>query len=172
MPNKVYIGLDNGCTASIGVLGLSIGPIFAKPKVKKCANYHKNGRNITRIDHSGFYAWLCGIQTCAKDEGKDLVCTAEKPYTGIATTAILAGRAYESELVAFERLHIPVFTIAASDWQGCKKHKGLLPYGKNTKESSMELGIQLFPSLEKEIRKHGDADGLLIAHWAMENGLW
>jgi hypothetical protein len=29
----------------------------------------------------------------------------------------------------------------------------------------MELGRRLFPECEREITRHGDADGLMIAEW-------
>lgn len=178
--DRAYVGLDNGTTASFGVLGMDCGMLFAKPPVFKRKDYHKTGKNITRISNPKFLAWLADIKLRAKAEGKTVLVVIEKPFTGMACTAVLAGRAYESELIAIEALELETITIFAAEWQGTKKVKGLLPYLPKvkgmkgsiaTKKASMELGIALYPHLEKEITKHGDFDGGLIAHWAMQNNL-
>lgn len=36
-------------------------------------------------------------------------------------------------------------------------------------KASLQIGIQLFPSLRESIEGQGDADGILIAEWARRN---
>lgn len=49
-------------------------------------------------------------------------------------------------------------------WQRILLPKGAK--GPELKKASMDIGCRLFPEHEKLIRKHKDADGLLIAEWA------
>ena len=47
--------------------------------------------------------------------------------------------------------------------QGCK--------GEDLKRASEDIGLRLFPSLRPVIKKHKDADALLIAEWARREDL-
>lgn len=45
------------------------------------------------------------------------------------------------------------------------------PHGLDLKKESLKKGIEICskrPELQSIIKKHGDADGLLIAEWALE----
>ena len=171
---KVYIGIDNGTTASIGVLHLGVAR-FLKPPTRSVLNYHKKAANITRIDHPAFLVMMRGLRDEATAQGSDLVAIMEKPFTGMAHTAALSARCYESEIIALEALGIPYETICSTDWQGTQKAAGMLPTGlkgsKAQKVASLDVGCRLFPHLADQIRKHKDADGLLIAKWASRHGL-
>lgn len=172
---KVYLGIDNGITASIGILGLASGPQMTVPPIKKQLNYHKKASNISRIDYPQWYRFLSELQAQCLAEGSRIFAILEKPFTGMAHTAVLSGRCYEAEVIALEELGIAYETICSTDWQGTKKSIGLLPEGlkgsKEQKIASKCVGIRLFPELEAKIKKHGDADGLLIAEWARRKGL-
>jgi hypothetical protein len=80
------------------------------------------------------------------------------------SATITALRAFESTLILLEFLKFPHAFIDSKEWQ-----KKLLPKGvkgtENLKKESMELGCKLFPQHQELIRKHKDADGLLIAEY-------
>jgi len=76
-----------------------------------------------------------------------------------------AMRTLEAEVLILESLKIPYMYCDSKEWQ-----KELLPFGtKSTpelKKASMDIGCRLFPEHEVLIKKHKDADGILIAEWA------
>ena len=52
--SKIYIGIDNGTSGTIGIVGDSISPIFVHTPVKKEQNYTKAKQSITRLDVKHF----------------------------------------------------------------------------------------------------------------------
>jgi hypothetical protein len=80
-----------------------------------------------------------------------------------------AMRTLEAQVLILESLKIPLMYVDSKDWQ-----KDLLPRGtKGTpelKKASMDIGCRLFPQHDELIRKHKDADGLLIAEWGKRQG--
>lgn len=172
---KIYLGIDNGATASIGVIGGPTPAAFHRPPIKKEPNYHKKASNISRIDFPAWLHYLQTIQALASLHGCPVFAVLEKPFTGMAHTAVLSGRVYEAEIIGLETRQIPYTTIPSSDWQGTAKIPGLLPTGTKgsaaCKRASAAAGVRLFPHLEADIKRHGDADGLLIAEWARRKNL-
>lgn len=184
MIHKLYLGIDNGVTASIGLVGDGIRAQWFTPPTKKEPNYHKKASNISRIDFPAWCDFLAQIKLKAAGISLELdgevnycqiLAVLEKPFTGMATTAALSGRVYEAQLIGLEQLQIPYMTFPSTDWQGTLKRPGLLPTGTKgssaCKRASAAIGVRLFPHLSKEITKHGDADGLLIAEWARRSNL-
>lgn len=174
MADKVYMGVDNGTTGTIGVIGLKDAMVFF-PFTKKELDYHKKAKNITRIDFPRMRACFLDFKNAAKEAGKELYVIIERPFTGMAHTAVLAGRTLESMLIALELESIPYEIVTATDWMGTKAKEGMLPKGivgrANVKRASVQVGCRLFPELADQIRKHKDADGILIAEWARRSGL-
>lgn len=148
------IGIDNGTSGSIGIIGPD-GAIFESTPVRDHVHYTKKGEFIKRID-------VLALEGLFNVDGL-VKAYMERPYTGtFVNTSVLAGRAYEATLITLEELRIGFETIDSKAWQ-----KALLPGIKgsaNLKKASRLRGIELYPALKDSITKHGDADGLLIAH--------
>ena len=156
-----FIGIDNGTSGTIGVIGPVVTHFFKTP-ARKYQDYHK-----TRVKH---------LNRLVYEEFKNILKPAlkydyrlhlEKPYSNakgyIASTVAL--RCWESQLVAIEQLGISKYYVCTSkDWQDV-----MLPGVKGVKElkkASLDKGVELYPEHKELIRRHKDADGLLIAHWA------
>jgi hypothetical protein len=152
------IGIDNGTSGSIGILN-GEGTIFEPTPIKEHLHYTKAGKFIKRID-------ILALEALINRDG-DIKAYIERPFTGaFVNTAVLAGRAYEATLIALEEMGIGYETIDSKAWQ-----KALLPGVKgsaNLKKASKLRGIELYPQLKQAIMDHGDADGLLIAHYYHE----
>ena len=84
--------------------------------------------------------------------------------------SISAARAMESLLIALEAYRIPYEWCDSRKWQ-----KDILPSGlqgaPELKKASAVVGARLFPKFEALIKKHKDADALLIAEYARKNNL-
>ena len=85
--------------------------------------------------------------------------------------SVSAARSLESTLIAVEQIGFPRIYVDSRQWQ-----KKLLPQGcegKELKKASMDIGFRLYPGgpTEQIIRKHKDADALLIAEWARRENL-
>lgn len=158
---KTYIGIDNGVTGSIGVIGRET--LFSLTPVKNEQSYTKQKQTITRLDGPELIHQLCEY-TAADDR---VLVVIERPMVNPkrfkATASAL--RCLEATLVVLESLSIPYEYIDSKEWQ-----KVMLPKGiKGTselKKASLDMGKRLFPDFSEEIEGHGDADGLLIAEWA------
>jgi len=164
--NKLYIGIDNGVSGTIGVL-LNNKSWFFKTPIKKEQNYTKAKANISRIDFGILRQTLHDILTC-NDFGS-IKCLIERPMVNPgrfkATTSAL--RSLEATLIILETLDIPIEYIDSKKWQ-----KELLPSGsskENLKKDSSDIGIRLFPEFKEKILNHKDADGILIAEYARRN---
>lgn len=153
-----YIGIDNGVSGTIGILGAPISPQFIYTPVKSELNYTKKKSNITRINTSLLKSTL--------SQFKPKMVLIERPMVNPsrfqATSSAL--RALEATLIVLEELNLPYQYIDSKEWQ-----KELLPSGikgsANLKEASKQIGCRLFPEFCSEIEEHGDADGLLIAEY-------
>lgn len=163
MENKLYIGIDNGVTGTIGCIYNNKTWFFETP-TKKEQNYTKTKANISRIDHLQLMQKLSEvIAECENLES--IMCLIERPMVNPtrfqATTSAL--RALESTLVVLEILNIPIQFEDSKKWQ-----KLLLPSGsekEQLKEDSKTIGKRLFPQHSTLIEKHKDADGLLLAEY-------
>ena len=150
----ITIGIDNGTSGSWSVLGN--GWVYFAPVPTKMSLLGKMERRITRIDVPPL------LQTLRKSKGDRAY--VERPFTGRFLNAVLpAQRAFEAVLIALETAGVPYEVIDSKVWQ--KPMLGAVKGSENLKRASMELGIKLYPQLAYQITKHGDADGLLIAHY-------
>lgn len=154
----ITIGIDNGTSGTIGVLG-GDEPEFHLVPHQEHLHYSAKGKFIKRI----IFDELSGI--FGRHWQRTHKAYIERPLTGgpaMVNQMLLAARAYEATLIALEEHQIGYETIDSKAWQ-----KALLPGvkgSKNLKKASMFKGIELYPQFEEAIRKHKDADGLLIAH--------
>ena len=161
-----YIGIDNGVSGSLALIsGGVVG--FVPTPTRTEQSYTKKKAQITRIEyyelHSLLHEWKTKYRNCR--------AFIERPYVnpkGFKAT-VSALRSLEATLIAVEILGISYEYIDSRQWQkvmlpsGCK--------GIELKHVSVDVGIRLFPMYEDEIRKHKDADSLLIAEWARREGL-
>ena len=164
--NKIYVGIDNGVSGTIGWSGYENGnhiygqiktPIFSEQ------SYTKTKGNISRID---FRELKCFFENMIKKN--QLSVFLERPMVNPTRfqASMSALRALESTLVILEILDIPRQYIDSKEWQ-----KVMLPSGlKGTdqlKKASLSIGKRLFPNISCK----PDADGILIAEYARRKQL-
>lgn len=163
---RTIIGIDNGVTGSIAYVTSDGSKRDFKPvPVKKEQNFQKKKSNITRLDFNKYlnliYKWLSELT-------EEIHVLIERPFLnpkGLKAT-ISAMRCLESTLILIEH-YFPQFSfeyIDSKEWQ-----RIMLPNGiKGTselKKASLDIGCRLFPELSEAIKKHKDADSLLIAEY-------
>lgn len=169
MQHKVYIGIDNGVTGTIGWVGEN-GHGMAETPTFMEQNYTKKAKNISRVDIHGLASLLNSLL-----EGgilpADCMAVLERPMVnpGRFDATVSAVRALEATLITLEGMGIPHMYTDSRAWQ-----KELLPEGLEgapvLKKASMDIGLRLFPDVEL-VNRHKDADGLLIAEWARRHDL-
>lgn len=162
MENKLYIGIDNGVTGTIGCI-YNNKTWFLKTPVKKEQNYTKAKANISRVDFRELRHILRSIVRDCDPES--VMCLVERPMVnpGRFKATVSALRALESVLIILEDLEIPIQYEDSRKWQ-----KELLPVGskkEQLKDDSKDIGCRLFPQHSELIKKHKDADGILIAEY-------
>lgn len=172
MAHKIIIGIDNGVTGTIGWVGdgCTAGPSMIKTPVKSEQSYTKAKKNITRVDFIQVQQLLDTL-TNHLTFRSDALVVIERPMVNPMrfTASCSALRALESTLIAIETLGLARMYVDSRDWQKVLLPKGC--QGPELKDASEDIGCRLFPECEKIIRKHGDADSLLIAEWARRAGL-
>ena len=171
MSHKIYIGIDNGVTGTIGWVGENLCPGIEETPVKKEQSYTKAKKKINRVDYPQLFELLKDIQGAA--EPNEVLVVIERPMINPMRfqASVSAARSLESTLIAVEQLGFPRIYVDSRQWQ-----KKLLPQGckgKELKKASMDIGCRLYPGgfTEQIIREHKDADSLLIAEWARREKL-
>jgi len=164
MGSRVIIGIDNGATGTIALVGL-FNPIFMETPVKKGQDYTVKVQNVSRIDWARLKELLEDWKSKADEQETPIFAYVERPYTGrFPKTVAIAARAYEATIIILEQLGIGYEAVDSGHWQ-----KGMLPKGTKTsvklKKASRDVGCRLFPMHAELIKKHTDADGLLIAEY-------
>lgn len=154
------IGIDNGSTGSIGIIS-EAGALFEDTPVMESLHYGKAGTITHRLDWQAFHRLLSGHRA------KDTRILIERPLTAgpmMIKAMLSAHRCFEATIVALEALSLGYEVIDSQKWQ--KPLLGDVKGSKELKRASLLRGQQLYPHLAASIKHHGDADGLLIAHWA------
>jgi hypothetical protein len=160
--HEIYVGIDNGVTGSIGIIDLIknetqfiLTPVFAEQ------NYTKAKANISRIDTKKL------TEILKPYIGMKVHVSLERPLVnpGRFKSTVSALRALEATLVVIEDLGFSRAYIDSKEWQ-----KVLLPSGlkgsDDLKKASEDIGCRLFPQHADLIKKHKDADGMLIAEYS------
>lgn len=161
--SKIWVGIDNGVSGTIGIVGDGIESVFVKTPVKREQDYTKTKKIITRLDYSKFMELFSNLN-------KNDVCVVMErvmvnPSRFAATVSAL--RCHEAELIMIELLGCKHMFIDSKEWQ-----KEMLPKGcsgEDLKKASLDIGNRLFPQFEDV--KHPDRDGLLIAEYARRKNL-
>lgn len=161
--SKIWVGIDNGVSGTIGIVGEGIDPVFVKTPVKKEQDYTKAKKIITRLDYSKFMELFSGLN-------KNDVCVVIErvmvnPQRFAATVSAL--RCHEAELIMIELLGCKHMFIDSKEWQKVMLPKGCS--GDELKKASLDIGNRLFPQFEG--LKHPDRDGILIAEYARRKNL-
>lgn len=165
--SKIYIGVDNGVSGTVGVIYDNGQSLFVKTPVKLEQDYTKKKGNISRIIAKDLFDFLDDVMYESRSNNIEIFCFIERPMVNPqrfkATTSAL--RALEATLIVIELLSIPFQFIDSKEWQ-----RELLPKGckgsEDLKKASKDIGCRLFPKHKELIEKHKDADGLLIAEYA------
>lgn len=161
--SKIWVGIDNGVSGSIGIVGEGIEPIFIKTPTKREQDYTKTKKIITRLDYSKFMD-LFGMLN-----KNDICMVMERvmvnPTRFAATVSAL--RCHEAELIMIELLGCKHMFIDSKEWQKVMLPKGCS--GDELKKASLDIGNRLFPQFEDI--KHPDRDGILIAEYARRKNL-
>jgi hypothetical protein len=158
---RVYIGIDNGVTGSIGIVYFDGRSAFVETPVFKDKNYTKDDQSLRRINHKELYLELSRLGI------KDALVVIERPMVNprAFTATKSALRALEATLVVLEQIGFEYEYIDSKEWQ--REFIGSNVIGRDAlKEASMLIGMKLFPNNATYIKEHGDADGLLIAEYA------
>lgn len=158
--SKFYIGIDNGVTGSIGIVGKELTYYeFMETPVTFGQDYTKAKKNVSRVNVTA----LAEIISVLKEYGL-CVAVLERPMKNPARfdATCSAMRALEAELTVLELYNVPYMFIDSKEWQ-----KEMLPKRiagtKELKKASLDIGKRLFPEINS---KHPDRDGILIAEYA------
>lgn len=156
--SKIFVGLDNGVSGSIGIVGNDIEPVFVKTPVKKEQDYTKKKKIVTRLDYSDFMGLF------SKYNKNDVCVLMERPMLnpGRMAASISAIRCHEAELIMLEIMGVRHMFIDSKEWQRVLLPKGCA--GEELKKASLDIGNRLFPQFVDV--KHPDRDGILIAEYA------
>ena len=161
---KVFIGIDNGVTGTIGIVGDEIEPKILHTPVKVEQDYTKAKNNITRLDCEAFMDILKAYNA------SDIRVVCERPMINPTRwkASMSAIRCWEAQLIILEVLGLSHQFVDSKEWQ-----KMLLPQGikgsNEQKKASKDIGKRLFPMLSGF--KHSDFDGILIAEYARRKNL-
>lgn len=161
--SKIYLGIDNGVSGSIGIVGDNIESKFVKTPVKKEQDYTKEKKVVTRLDYSKFMELFSGLNK------NDVCVVMERPLVNPQrfTATASALRCHEAELIMIELLGCKHMFIDSKEWQKAMLPKGCT--GDELKKASLDIGNRLFPQFEDI--KHPDRDGILIAEYARRKNL-
>lgn len=161
---KVYIGIDNGSSGSIGIIAEDGRVRFGSIPSKKEQSYTKKKQNITRVDVKNLQNLLQEFWYDQKYLTNKVFVLIERPMVNPTRfkASISAARALEAVINVVELMGLSYQYIDSKEWQ-----KALLPEGTEgtdeLKKASLQIGTRLFPQVES---KHKDRDGLLIAEYA------
>lgn len=157
----IYVGIDNGVTGSIGAVNKDGSfSLFCLTPVFKEQNYTKKKANINRLKVDVFRTIIVKLS-----EAGQLRIFIERPMVNptMFKATLSAVRCLEATLVTLALAgSFPYQYVDSKEWQ-----KIMLPKGtKGTpalKKASVDIGLRLFPDHEDLIRKHKDADSILMA---------
>ena len=158
--SKFYIGIDNGVTGSIGIVGKELTYYeFMETPITFGQDYTKAKKNVSRVSVTA----LAEVIHTLKGYGL-CVAVLERPMKNPARfdATCSAMRALEAELTVFELYHDPYMIIDTKECQNEMLPKGVVGT-KELKKASLDIGKRLFPEIKD---KHPDRDGILIAEYA------
>ena len=174
MARNCWVGIDNGVTGTIAFLieDRSTGEfssVFMETPVLSHLSYQKSKkRNMNRVDWKRLSEEFAKLkETC----DRIVVCIERPMINSVRFDASLSARAsLEAMLILFEMYDLPYSYVDSRAWQ-----KVYLPAGikgsAEQKEASKEVGLRMFPIHADLIKKHKDADALLIAAYMRKENM-
>ena len=165
---RIFCAVDNGCTGTIGAVDESGDAlIFMRVPTYKSQDYNKSKVKITtHVD----YETLKSILWALKKLGT-LHLVTERPLKNprLFNATVSGIRAHEILLAVTRSMGLEITdTMDSRDWQ--KAMCGEFRIGES-KQASLKAGLEMFPNHSNMIRKHGDADGLLMAEFSRRRTL-
>lgn len=153
---RVFCGIDNGVTGSIGIIYEDGSYECHITPVRKELNYTKAKSYISRINALE----LTKILSVANTNSNIFI---ERPMVNPSrfNATVSALRCFEATITILETLGLSYEVVDSRSWQ-----KELLPSGlsgEELKPASLSVGKRLFPNVD--IGKHSDMDGMLIAEF-------
>lgn len=179
---KLVIGLDNGATGTVCSIIPEMNYIdFIQTPSIISLDYPKDLQYISRIDINELSKWIKKKIKKAKkfyNQPIKMIVVMQRPMVNPQRfkQSGNALRALEATIIMLQSLQIDYVIIDSKKWQHYF-------FGKNTmildlKAQSMKKGLQILNNYkirvkDKElmsdiIKKHGDADGMLICQFAVE----
>jgi hypothetical protein len=159
MNDGITIGIDNGSSGSVAVLHEVPGAATFQPvPTQDYLHYGKKGSIGRRLDRAALRDLLMGPGFARRAR-----VYVERPFSGRFINAVVpAHRFFEATIIVLEDLGLGYEVIDSGTWQ--KPLLGNVSGSPALKLASRLRGVQLYPHLKDAITRHGDADGLLIAH--------
>lgn len=175
---NLVIGIDNGTTGTMCSWILEKGlKDFIETPSKRVLNYQKQINYIDRLDHDLFQNWIKNQIKSAKSIYKSeikVIIILERPMVNPKRfdASLMAVRTFESTLVILQQMNLNYIVIDSKQWQHYF-------FGKETtfidlKFESLKKGLEVIDeyknldNIKQLIKKHGDADALLITKFAIE----
>jgi hypothetical protein len=160
------IGIDNGSSGSLGIILNSQAVHFGPVPAQDYLHYGKKGSISKRLNREAL-SFLFHAQNIGQEEWDEFARSVrvfvERPFSGKFINAVVpAHRFFEATIITLEDLGIGYEVVDSGPWQ--KALLGGVTGSPELKKASKLRGIQLYPHLADSIKKHGDADGLLICH--------
>lgn len=161
---KIYIGIDNGTTGTIGIVGDDMLPQLHHTPIKKEQDYTKAKKQVTRLDCIGLKSILDQFNH------NDICVVMERPMINPTrwTASMSAIRCLEATLIMLEVLGISHQFIDSKEWQREMLPKGIKGSDEQ-KKASLDIGNRLFPQFADFKQK--DRDGILIAEYARRKNI-
>ncbi len=156
---RVFIGIDNGSTGSIGIIKEDGTYTLTKLPVKLVQDFTKKKQNISRVQPKD----LAKILAIA---GPGSMIMIERPLINPSRfrNTMSAVRVFEATLIVIESLGLPYEMIDSRSWQSVLLPKGIK--GPDLKIASLQVGLRLYP--ETKGIKLDERDGILIAHFCKQ----
>jgi hypothetical protein len=161
---KIYIGMDNGTSGSIGIIKETGDYYFIQMPKKTEKSYTKKDQNITRID---IIKLKKELEKYINFQNDQIRLYLERPFTNAQKQfikAVISGmRALEAITIFCEQNNISLEICDSKSWQ-----KLLLPIGikkGETKKASLDIATRKFPLYKDLYIKQKDGDGILIAEY-------
>ena len=156
---RVFIGIDNGVTGSIGVIQEDGTYNLFKMPTKSQLNYTKSRQNVTRVD--GFK--LSNILTAYVNHNVSIAI--ERPFVnpGMFKATLSAVRCLEATITILESFDFPYEYLDSRKWQSLLLPKGC--EGAELKSASLDIAKRLFPKIDFDGLRIKDGDGILIAEY-------
>jgi hypothetical protein len=157
---RTYIGIDNGTSGSVGIIGPEGTKFFSMPIFTELS-YTKEKKNITRINTEILKSNIMFLT--------NPIVLFERPMVnpGRFAATLSAMRALEATLIIIEQLGYARMYVDSKEWQSVMLPNGLK--GEQLKVASKDIGKRLFPQFATAYKK--DADSILIAEWARRSNL-